>query len=63
MIPLITKCAAVLIIIETISTTLLTLTVVIIVVGEVEDMKTSMKQRIAIKTISVTTIICICIEG
>ena len=63
MIPLITKCAAVLIIIETISTTLLTLTVVIIVVGEVEDMKRSMKQRIAIKTISVTTIICICIEG
>ena len=63
MIPLITKCAAVSIIIETISTTLLTLTVVIIVVGEVEDMKRSMKQRIAIKTISVTTIICICIEG
>ena len=62
MIPLITKCAAVLIIIETISTTLLILTVVIIVVGEVEDMKTSMKQRIAIKTISVITIICICIE-
>ena len=62
MIPLITKCAAVLIIIETISTTLLILTVVITVEGVVEDMKRSMKQLIAFKTTIVITIICICIE-